>query len=181
MEEETKIVRDIDYAKSIAQQKLVYNRKGRFVFDNIITKGVFIFLFAAGLFVSIDSSSYVMLIIILLYGAFLAHSLFHLNILVKIKGQGIVKNKEDAMTTLQYFYKDLTFSASEENMIRDVKRSTFNSGRDLIVLFEGEDVYFHKQMLMRGSSVFPLSGGTDNAKAIEIAKYFEELQAKSKL
>ena len=182
-EKQEKIVPDIDYEKSIAKQKLVYNRKGYFVVDYILSSGVMILLITsmlyAGYFALKDESNYFLFPISLLAEAWLVVSLFFLNKLVKVNGKGIVRNKEDVMNTLKHFYTELTFEASEENIIRDVKPTFWGPGRDLIVLLDGNDVYFHKASLMKGSSINPASGFTDNLKAKEIAKYFQELQAKS--
>jgi len=107
-------------------------------------------------------------------------SLFYINALVAVKGGGIVKNKEDVMNTLKHFYDDLTFDASGENMIRDVKPTGWSgSGRVLTVLLNNEQVYFHKATLMRASVIMPVWGLMDYLKAKEMAAYFAELQNKT--
>lgn len=74
--------------------------------------------------------------------------------MIKVKGQQSLINKENAIAILKHFYEDLTFNASEENILRDVPVGGFN-GRRITSLFYNESVYFHIATLARGGVINP--------------------------
>jgi hypothetical protein len=170
-----KIVPDINYNKSIDKGRLFYIRKGWFMLEYMQNAVIFL-LIGSMLYVSITKSiGYFFLIISLLMFIYLIFSFLFLNSLIKVKGQEPLTNKENAITTLKHFYKDLTFDASGENILRDVRASNF-SGRCITVLFYNESVYFHIATLGRSKVINPVPAIFNYFKCKEIASYFEKLQ-----
>lgn len=181
--EQEKIVPDVDYDKSIRKRRLVYKKTiGYIILDYIMMRGLIIFMSAMILLVGCQEwwpqGNYAAVILACFPAIWVTVSLFYLNTLVEVKGLGIVRNKEDVMNTLEFFYEDVTFDASKENMIRDVKPTGWWPGRVVTVLLAGDSVYFNKTALAKGSSVSPISGWTDYLKAKEMAAYFVRLQTK---
>jgi hypothetical protein len=171
------IVPLVDYSKSINQQQLVYVRDW-----STIAMRVMLLLLGFGIIfggsLSIIEESNIFGIVGILLGIFMLYDLWQLSRLVKVKGKSIIRNKEDVINALKYFYDGLTFDASQPNVIRDIRLGVFfNTGRIITVILDDDDVYFNITTPGRGNSVIaPFSGTWNYYKCKEIAAHFLELQ-----
>jgi len=180
-ENQNRLIASINYSKSIAKETLVYKRDSWDKIEHFSM--LFMFIASLGLFmyISIDSflrSDFSTGTISLLPAIWIGVSAVFMNKMVKVEGKSILRNKEDVMNTLKYFYDDVTFGASEEDIIRDISTSGwFNSGRVITVLLNNNMVYFHKISLGRGGAMLPFYGPFDYTKAQEMAEHFKDIQA----
>ena len=175
MNNDRKIVPDIDYANSILKNRLVYNRKGWFFFE-YVQNAVLFLLIIVMLYASFQEPSPFYRIVTVLIFFFLITNFIYLNSLVKVQGQQPLINKENAIITLNHFYENLTFAESKENILRDVHQSNGFSGRCITLLFHDENVYFHIATLGRADVINPVTAIFNYYKCKKIADTFLEKQ-----
>jgi hypothetical protein len=182
LEEKFNFIPEIDYNKTVAKQQIVFKKTARDKFRRIfifICALIFVIIITMATYYSLLADSYTVLIIEPLLITWLILSYVYTNKTIKVEGISPVINKEDAIKSLKYFYNDLTFDVSQDNILRDFRFSSFlKAGRIITVLFHGNDVYFHKTILGKGNSIYTISGPIDYLKTKEIAEYFLWLKIK---
>lgn len=171
----------VNYSRSIAKEKLIYHKKG--AFNYLLMRWFFVLIVLVLTYTLIDfvKKEDSAAIFLGLLDVFFIVSIYYQNKLVKVKGTGLLRNKEDIMITLRYFYKNASFDASEENIIRDIYRgNSVSAGRDVVVLLDNNIAYFHLTSLGRNNSILPLSGLYDYLKSKKIAAHFQKIQQNHK-
>ncbi|OCX51469.1 hypothetical protein BEL04_15695 [Mucilaginibacter sp. PPCGB 2223] len=175
----------VDYDNSIAKQRLVYKFNSWYIIDRFLLTSLFVLIAAGMLYAGYEECSrdnnYAYLIVGILISIWLISSLVFLNKLVVVNGtKTMLKNREDVRKVFAHFYNDLTYNYNSKNVIRDVVPTKWTNGRILTVIFDDSNnkIYFHRATLIRGSSISPMSGWINYWKCKNLAKYFQELQAK---
>ncbi|QKJ31882.1 hypothetical protein HQ865_19640 [Mucilaginibacter mali] len=167
----------INYVKSISKERVVYLKHD---WTNYFEWGFAVIFTAIIIDAAIESFSvvgYPFVAFSAIFSLLLLTNLYYQNKLVKVDGVGLLWNKEDGMKTLREFYDDLTFDASVENIIRDIKLNEgFKNGRDIVVLLDDKTVYFHKSTFGRGNSPSSFFGIINYLKCKKIAERFQDIQ-----
>ncbi|RKR82731.1 hypothetical protein BDD43_2916 [Mucilaginibacter gracilis] len=180
MDEVEKLVPDVNVEKCLKKERLVYVKDGWFWFEILSISTLLIIEMVGGSYGAIQTipdNGYWAIVLMLLINVFIIANFWLLNTFVKVKGMGTLRNKEDAITTLNFFYEDLTFSASKTNMLRNIKPSTFSKwGSALTDIFNNDYVYFHRATITDRISISPLSGIYNYLKCKKIAEHFQQIQ-----
>lgn len=173
-----KWVPDVDYEKTIAEGRLAYKRSLRAAIGDSIFEILAVMITVA---VIIDllrnnRADFSILIIVTIADIFLLINLILSYKLVKVVAGNELKNKEDMINVLRYFYNDLTFGDSKQNILRDIRLSTYSSGgRVITVLFKDSDVYIHRTSLGKASSILHF-GIFNYYRCKTIAEEFKRMQ-----
>ena len=176
----------VNYQETIAKGRMVYIPKWDFVdilFKLLVLSWIFAFPYLTIQMV-INGEAYAPIYLVLscIISLWLILGLFLSRKIVKVKGTGLIQNKEDAIKTVNEFYPDRTFNDNSDNILRDYEAGGFSGGgRVITVLFNEQDVYFHKIVLGKGDSLWTLWGPADYSVSRSMADYFKYLQEKRAL
>jgi hypothetical protein len=184
MENEELSFPEVDYQKSIAKKRVVYKRSRSVVFEYamfyFLPISLIIINSVACYYSALDGNYFVSAFCVLIFLASL-FSIILFGKLFKVSGGTILQNKEDAINCIAEFYKDCNFNISRENILRDYHRgSGLRGGRVITIIFNNDEVYFHKMSLGRGDTMMAFYPLFDYFKTKEIAEYFQYLQFKRK-
>lgn len=169
---------EVDYEKSIKRHRLVNKLVGSSIFnegfDNILI-WVIIAIASYELFkqltnVHIDTMNIGIYSFIIIW---LSVNLFFNNLLVKIEGKTIVKNKEDILNTLDVFFPSYNFIINNDEMMRSFQ-PTGNPiwGRIITVLFKDDLIYLNITTLGKSNSPTWIHGLYNFIKTKRIANYY---------
>lgn len=140
---------EVNYVKSIAKEKLIYNYTSGDKFFYGYLLAILLFLATGSLYTTYDviqhDDNFIPFVVAIALSCWLVINLFHLNTFVKVAGRHSLLNKENMITTLNHIYTDLKFEESKENLLRDIQLPGFlTAGSYITVLFYKEYVYINR-------------------------------------
>jgi hypothetical protein len=179
-ESPTALDTEIDYEKSIKKQRLVNKSVGSSIFNegfDYILVWALIAITSYDLFKQLtnahsDNTDIGLCSFVIVW---LIVNLFFNNILVKIQGKSIEKNKEDILNTFDAFYTSYNFIINNDQMMRSFEpEGSPVWGRRITILFKDDLMYLNITALGKTNSPTWIHGLFNFIKAKRIARYYRK-------
>ena len=171
---------ELNYEKSIKTQRLVNKPTGSAIFNEgfdyiliwLSIAAAFYGLFKQLTNVHSDGTEIGFYLFIIIW---LAVNLFFNNILVKIQGKTIEKNKEDILNTFDAFYTSYDFIINTTDMMRSFEpEGSPVWGRKITILFKDDLMYLNITALGKTNSPTWIHGLFNFIKAKRLARYYRK-------